>query len=178
MEIASAQLRCRFPRFLIQDQLQSAALSSIKINAVNRCQRILLTSTRTLSFRSFSIDSTDRLESETGSVGAQTDVRFLNFWVLSGRHWRRSSSFWCFVWSLGSLLLTDFLKMAEDIPETTALQSEEAHGPGKVPSKVASQMTKLRDANAKYKSLLKMAKERIQAQEEEMEALRGMLSMV
>ena len=76
------------------------------------------------------------------------------------------------------MLLTDFLKMAEDIPETTALQSEETHGPGKVPSKVASQMTKLRDANAKYKSLLKMAKERIQAQEEEMEALRGMLSMV
>ena len=36
----------------------------------------------------------------------------------------------------------------------------------------AAQMNKLRDANAKYKNLLKMAKERIQQQEEELEQLR------
>mmetsp|Transcript_17512 Transcript_17512/g.23149 ORF Transcript_17512/g.23149 Transcript_17512/m.23149 type:complete len:482 (+) Transcript_17512:24-1469(+) len=35
------------------------------------------------------------------------------------------------------------------------------------------QLSKLRDANNKYKSLLKMAKERIQTQEEELEALRA-----
>ena len=35
-----------------------------------------------------------------------------------------------------------------------------------------AQMNKLRDANAKYKNLLKMAKERIQQQEEELEQLR------
>lgn len=40
-------------------------------------------------------------------------------------------------------------------------------------SKVSVQITKLRDANTKYKSLLKMAKERIEAQEEELETLRG-----
>ena len=37
----------------------------------------------------------------------------------------------------------------------------------------AAQMNKLRDANAKYKNLLKMAKERIQQQEEELENLRS-----
>lgn len=36
----------------------------------------------------------------------------------------------------------------------------------------AAQMNKMRDANAKYKNLLKMAKERIQQQEEELEKLR------
>jgi len=38
----------------------------------------------------------------------------------------------------------------------------------------AAQMNKLRDANNKYKNLLKMAKERIQLQEEEMESLKRM----
>lgn len=38
------------------------------------------------------------------------------------------------------------------------------------------QMSKLRDANNKYKSLLKLAKERIQGQEEEIEALKVQLS--
>lgn len=40
-------------------------------------------------------------------------------------------------------------------------------------AKAQAQMQKLRDANAKYKNLLKMAKERIQAQEEELEKLRA-----
>lgn len=39
----------------------------------------------------------------------------------------------------------------------------------------AAQMKKLREANEKYKNLLKMAKERIQQQEEEMDQLRRML---
>ena len=41
------------------------------------------------------------------------------------------------------------------------------------PNKVAAQLTKLRDANTKYKNLLKMAKERIEQQEEELRRLRG-----
>jgi len=40
-------------------------------------------------------------------------------------------------------------------------------------SKLTIQLSKMREANAKYKSLLKMAKERIQAQEEEIESLRA-----
>ena len=40
-------------------------------------------------------------------------------------------------------------------------------------NKVAVQLKKLRDANVKYKDLLKMAKERIQQQEEELKRLRG-----
>jgi chromosome segregation ATPase len=40
-------------------------------------------------------------------------------------------------------------------------------------SKSTIQLNKMREANAKYKSLLKMAKERIQAQEEEIESLRA-----
>jgi sulfur transfer protein SufE len=44
----------------------------------------------------------------------------------------------------------------------------------KGPNKVLAQMNKLKEANNKYKSLLKMAKDRISAQSEEMDALRGM----
>lgn len=40
-------------------------------------------------------------------------------------------------------------------------------------AKAQAQMQKLRDANGKYKNLLKMAKERIQAQEEELDKLRA-----
>lgn len=40
----------------------------------------------------------------------------------------------------------------------------------------SQQVSKLRDANTKYKSLLKMAKERIQAQEEELERIREELA--
>ncbi len=40
-------------------------------------------------------------------------------------------------------------------------------------SNAAKQMAKLRDANMKYKNLLKMAKERIQSHEEEMEKMKG-----
>ena len=42
-------------------------------------------------------------------------------------------------------------------------------------NKVAQQVSKMREANAKYKNLLKMAKERIQQQEEELKRLRGKL---
>jgi hypothetical protein len=41
------------------------------------------------------------------------------------------------------------------------------------PSKAAVQMQKMRDANTKYKNLLKMAKERIEQQEEELKKLKG-----
>lgn len=40
-------------------------------------------------------------------------------------------------------------------------------------NKVAAQINKLKEANNKYKSLLKLAKERITKQDEEMEALKG-----
>jgi hypothetical protein len=42
-----------------------------------------------------------------------------------------------------------------------------------VTNKREAQMKKLKDANTKYKDLLKMAKGRIQAQEEELESLKG-----
>ena len=40
-------------------------------------------------------------------------------------------------------------------------------------SKVSAQMQKMRDANNKYKNLLKMAKERIEQQEIELKEMRG-----
>jgi hypothetical protein len=40
-------------------------------------------------------------------------------------------------------------------------------------SKVAVQLKKMRDANLKYKDLLKMAKDRITQQEDELKKLRG-----
>jgi len=40
-------------------------------------------------------------------------------------------------------------------------------------SKVAVQLSKMRDANVKYKNLLKLAKERIQQQDDELKRLRG-----
>ena len=40
-------------------------------------------------------------------------------------------------------------------------------------SKVAMQLSKMRDANVKYKNLLKLAKERIQQQDDELKRLRG-----
>lgn len=49
-----------------------------------------------------------------------------------------------------------------------------ANGTAPPANKVAIQMKKMRDANAKYKDLLKMAKERIQSQEEDLKRLRGM----
>lgn len=52
----------------------------------------------------------------------------------------------------------------------TASNTSNANG---VANKRAEQMKKLKDANNKYKDLLKMAKERIQSQEEEMEKLKG-----
>lgn len=44
---------------------------------------------------------------------------------------------------------------------------------GNLPTKAAVQMQKMKDANVKYKNLLKMAKERIEQQEEELKRLRG-----
>ncbi len=40
-------------------------------------------------------------------------------------------------------------------------------------SKISAQMQKMRDANTKYKNLLKMAKERIEQQENELKEMRG-----
>ena len=40
-------------------------------------------------------------------------------------------------------------------------------------SKVAVQLSKMRDANVKYKNLLRLAKERIQQQDDELKRLRG-----
>lgn len=45
-------------------------------------------------------------------------------------------------------------------------------------SKVAIQLTKLRDANVKYKTLLKKAKERIEQQEEELTKLKGKFNFI
>ena len=55
----------------------------------------------------------------------------------------------------------------------TATPPTSGNAPGT--SKVAQQLTKMRDANAKYKNLLKLAKERITQQEEELQKLRGRL---
>jgi hypothetical protein len=44
---------------------------------------------------------------------------------------------------------------------------------GNLPGKAAAQVQKMKDANAKYKNLLMMAKERIEQQEEELRRLRG-----
>ena len=40
-------------------------------------------------------------------------------------------------------------------------------------NKVAAQLGKMREANTKYKNLLKLAKDRIQQQEDELKRLRG-----
>lgn len=53
------------------------------------------------------------------------------------------------------------------------MAEESANGSTSAASKVAMQLTKLRDANVKYKNLLKLAKERIQQQEDELTRLRG-----
>lgn len=45
--------------------------------------------------------------------------------------------------------------------------------PPKSTTRAEQQMRKLRDANTKYKDLLKLAKERIQTQEEELEKLKS-----
>jgi sulfur transfer protein SufE len=44
-------------------------------------------------------------------------------------------------------------------------------------SKVVVQMNRLKEANNKYKTLLKLAKDRISAQQEEMDALKGKLKL-
>lgn len=74
--------------------------------------------------------------------------------------------------------------MAEDTPGGAASNADNVNNdqppaaaapPAKPTSKAAAQaaqMNKLREANNKYKNLLKMAKERIQQQEEELETQR------
>lgn len=54
-----------------------------------------------------------------------------------------------------------------------ASQEDPSNGASQPANKVAVQMKKMRDANVKYKDLLKMAKERIQQQEEELKRLRA-----
>ena len=53
------------------------------------------------------------------------------------------------------------------------MSEKEETTPPTVANKVAIQLGKLRDANIKYKNLLKMAKERIEQQENELKKLRG-----
>jgi hypothetical protein len=74
--------------------------------------------------------------------------------------------------------------MAEASPANATTNGEVDHAAGaannssRATNKVAAQtaqMNKMRDANVKYKNLLKMAKERIQQQEEELEQLRRTL---
>jgi hypothetical protein len=48
-----------------------------------------------------------------------------------------------------------------------------SEGPKSAADKVKLQMTQMRDANLKYKHLLKLAKERIQQQEDEAKRLKG-----
>lgn len=65
--------------------------------------------------------------------------------------------------------------LAKDKHNSTKMSDDGMSSPGPPSANKASiQLNKMREANNKYKSLLKMAKERIQAQEEEIEALRGM----
>ena len=45
-------------------------------------------------------------------------------------------------------------------------------------SRVEQQMKKLRDANAKYKELLKLAKGRIESQEEELDKVKSKLRII
>mmetsp|Transcript_14235 Transcript_14235/g.17932 ORF Transcript_14235/g.17932 Transcript_14235/m.17932 type:complete len:450 (+) Transcript_14235:144-1493(+) len=66
---------------------------------------------------------------------------------------------------------------ADAIPEppTETIRIEKSDGNSSNP-RDQKQISKLRDANAKYKSLLKMAKERIQAQEDEIQRLKDELN--
>jgi hypothetical protein len=60
--------------------------------------------------------------------------------------------------------------------ESASVDSETTNGVAMTSpptNKVAVQLTKLRDANTKYKNLLKMAKERIEQQEQEIKRLKG-----
>jgi hypothetical protein len=53
-----------------------------------------------------------------------------------------------------------------------AEREDNVNGAAPASNKVAFQLTKMRDANVKYKNLLKMAKERIEQQEGELKRLR------
>lgn len=53
------------------------------------------------------------------------------------------------------------------------MADKEEGGPPTAASKVKLQMQKMQDANSKYKSLLKLAKDRIQQQDEEIKRVRG-----
>jgi hypothetical protein len=61
-----------------------------------------------------------------------------------------------------------------EVDQASGLASNSSRATNKVAAQTA-QLNKMRDANAKYKNLLKMAKERIQQQEEELEQLRRTL---
>jgi TolA-binding protein len=73
-------------------------------------------------------------------------------------------------------------KMAQEMgappPEAAATAEAAAAAIPQGPGKVAAQLQKMKEANLKYKNLLKMAKERIQQQEDELKRLRGKLSSI
>jgi len=65
--------------------------------------------------------------------------------------------------------------MSENATPTSAASSATAAASSLAnKQRTEQQIKKLKDANTKYKDLLKMAKERIQAQEEEIERMKGM----
>lgn len=68
--------------------------------------------------------------------------------------------------SLQPSTMTDIDRKTEDINGAIS-------APSGIKVTAQQQVAKLRDANTKYKSLLKMAKERIEKQEEELKRLRG-----
>jgi hypothetical protein len=63
------------------------------------------------------------------------------------------------------------------LPSPSAGGIASAPNSGNTPNKAAMQMQKMKDANTKYKNLLKMAKERIEQQEQELKTLRGTSSL-
>lgn len=53
------------------------------------------------------------------------------------------------------------------------MADKDESGPSTAATKVKMQMQKMQDANSKYKNLLKLAKERIQQQDDELKRLKG-----
>ena len=53
------------------------------------------------------------------------------------------------------------------------MADKDESGPSTAATKVKMQMQKMQEANSKYKNLLKLAKERIQQQDDELKRLKG-----
>merc|ERR1719410_3290231 len=68
--------------------------------------------------------------------------------------------------------IDDTVIVSEVIPEVSTQISSSKGSSGNNTTAISNQITKLKEANAKYKSLLKLAKGRIQTQEEEVEKIK------